>query len=154
MKKLFLSLAFALLAAGCGSSGGDDGGTDFIPTDPSQVDIQFTYNTIVEGTGAEVFLGRTVSTNFELWLFDPNGPDGKGKRIQGSSDAGVGPIGFTVGTGQVVTGYDQGVIGMKVGGKRRIYVPWQFGYGAAGSSAGGIPPYAALVFEIELLEVK
>jgi FKBP-type peptidyl-prolyl cis-trans isomerase FkpA len=154
VKKLFLSLAFALLAVGCGSSGGDDGGTDFIPTDPSQVDIQFSATELVTGTGAEVFLGRTVNTNFELWLFDPNGPDGKGVRKQGSNDPGVGSISFTVGVGQVVSGYDQGVIGMKVGGKRRIYVPWQFGYGAAGSQAGGIPPYAALVFEVELLEVK
>jgi FKBP-type peptidyl-prolyl cis-trans isomerase len=154
VKKFFLSLAVALLAVGCGSSDGGDDGGDFIPTDPSQVDIQFSATELVAGTGTEVVLGRTVSTNFELWLFNPNGPDGKGTRVQGSSDAGVGSISFTVGTGQVVSGYDQGVIGMKAGGKRRIYVPWQFGYGAAGSAAGGIPPYAALVFEVELLEVK
>ena len=153
MKKLFLSLAFALLAVGCGSSGGDDDGSDFIPTDPSQVDIQFSATELVTGTGAEVFLGRTVTTNFELWLFDPNGPEGKGKRIQGTGDPNIGSISFLVGTGQVVTGYDQGVIGMKVGGKRRIYVPWQVGYGAAGSPPS-IPQFAALVFEVELLAVK
>ena len=153
MKKFFLSLALALLAVGCGSSDGGDDGGDFIPTDPSQVDIQFSATEIVVGTGAEAVLGRTINSNFELWLFDPNGPDGKGKRLQGSGDPGVGQIGFTVGTGQVIPGYDQGVRGMKVGGKRRLYVPYQFAYGAAGSPPN-IPPYAALVFEIELLEVK
>ena len=153
MRKLFLSVAFALLAVGCGSSDGGDDGGDFIPTDPSQVDIQFSATEIVTGTGAEVFLGRTINTNFELWLFDPNGPDGKGKRIQGTGDPGVGQIGITVGIGQVIPGYEQGVIGMRVGGKRRLYVPYQLAYGAAGS-APSIPPYAALVFEIELLEVK
>ena len=153
MKRLFLSLAFALLAAGCGSSDGGDDGGDFIPTDPSQVDIQATYTDLVVGTGAEATLGRTVSVHYTLWLFDQSKPDFKG--VQRDTSIGRGPFEFgPIGAAQVIQGFQAGVMGMKVGGQRRIYVPWQLGYGAAGNAAGGIPPYAALVFEIELLEVK
>jgi FKBP-type peptidyl-prolyl cis-trans isomerase FkpA len=154
VKQFLLSLVLALVAVGCGSSDGGDDGGDFIPTDPSQVEIQFSATEIVVGTGAEALLGRTVVSNFELWLFDPNGPDGKGKRIQGTGDPNIGSLTYTIGTGQLIAGVEQGTIGMKVGGKRRLYIPYQLAYGANPPAGSGIPPFAALVFELVLLEVN
>ena len=98
------------------------------------------------GTGAEATLGRSVNVNYTLWLWDSLGTDNKGSRLA------AGSFPFTVGQG-VIQGFSQGTIGMRVGGLRRVVVPPNLGYGAAGSPPD-IPGNATLIFEIELLAVQ
>jgi len=140
LKQLFAVLIVALIASACG---GDSGGGN--PNDPSQVSIQFSTVELVTGTGATAASGNTATVGYTLWLYNPAGTDNKGTQ----RDAGT--FSFRLGTGAVIPGFDQGVNGMRVGGKRRIYVPSTLGYGAQGTS--GIPPNAALVFEVELLSL-
>ncbi len=90
--------------------------------------------------------------NCELWLFNQAGTESKGNRLQGSSEFGA--YAFTIGAGAVITGVDQGIRGMRVGGKRRLYIPSSLAYGPLGTADGRIPPNAAIVFEIELLTVQ
>ena len=148
MKHFLACVAVALLAIGCNSN--DRGGGT--PTDPSQVNIEFTATDLVVGTGAQAGAGNAVTMNFELWLFNQAGTESKGNRIQGSSDPNIGAYPFTIGVGSVITGVDQGIRGMRVGGKRRLYIPSSLAYGPPGN--GPIPPNAAIVFEIELLTVQ
>ena len=98
-----------------------------------------------EGTGTEATAGRTVSVHYTGWLTD-------GKKFDSSVDRGT-PFAFRLGGGEVIRGWDQGVAGMKVGGKRRLTIPPEMGYGARGAG-GAIPPNATLVFEVELLEIR
>jgi FKBP-type peptidyl-prolyl cis-trans isomerase FkpA len=159
VRKFVVCLAVALLAAGCSEDGG--GGS---PTDPSQVNIEFSTTDLVTGTGAgPAAAGNTATVNFELWLYNPAGTASKGTRIQGSSDPNpqvpgttIGPITLILGTGQIVgtqsrviTGFEQGIRGMQVGGKRRIYIPPSLAYGSGGSG-NTIPPNASIVFEVEM----
>ena len=141
MKQIFAALVVGLIAVGCG--GGSNSGN---PNDPSQVSIQFSTVDLQTGTGATAANGNTANVRYTLWLYNAAGADSKGVQ----RDAGT--FAFTLGTRQVIAGFEQGVTGMSVGGKRRIYVPSSLGYGAQGTS--GIPPNAALVFEVELLELK
>ena len=99
----------------------------------------------VVGTGAEAVKGKQVSVHYTGWLTD-------GTKFDSSKDRGQ-PFGFALGRGQVIRGWDDGVAGMKVGGKRKLTIPPDLGYGAAGAG-GVIPPNATLVFEVELLGVK
>lgn len=145
MKQFFVCLAVALFAVGCNSDGGGS------PTDPSQVNVEFSTTDLVVGTGAEAVVGsRATFNNWELWLYNPAGTASKGTRVQGS-EAGV--ISYTVGSAQLIPGFDQGVRGMRVGGKRRMYIPPSLAYGSAGSG-GVIPPNASIVFEVELTSVQ
>jgi FKBP-type peptidyl-prolyl cis-trans isomerase FkpA len=149
VKKLLTCVALAFLTVGCNSDGGGN------PADPSQVNVEFSTTDLVVGTGPESVAGNRVSLNFELWLYNPSGTASKGTRIQGSSDPNpqgpggiVGPVDFVIGAGRIIAGFDQGVRGMRVGGKRRIYMPPSLAYGSQGSQ--GIPPNASIVFEVEL----
>ncbi len=99
---------------------------------------------VVVGTGAEAVKGKLVSVHYTGWLTD-------GKKFDSSKDRGQ-PFRFPLGRGQVIEGWDQGVQGMKVGGKRKLTIPPELGYGAQGAG-GVIPPGATLVFEVELLGV-
>jgi FKBP-type peptidyl-prolyl cis-trans isomerase FkpA len=147
VKRLIACVAVALFAVACSDDGG---GT---PTDPSQVNVEFSFAELTVGTGANVVgPGSQVVMLYELWLYDPAGTASKGVRKGGSSDAGAGPYPFTVGAGQVIPGVDQGVRGMRQGGKRRIYMPPSMAYGNTGQ--GSIPPNASLVFEIEMSTVQ
>jgi peptidylprolyl isomerase len=89
--------------------------------------------------------GATAVVHYTGWLLD-------GTKFDSSRDRGK-PFSFAVGRGQVIRGWDEGVAGMKVGGKRKLLIPPSLGYGARGAGAV-IPPNATLVFEVELLEVK
>ena len=100
---------------------------------------------VVVGTGAEAQKGKQVSVHYTGWLTD-------GTKFDSSKDRGQ-PFGFALGRGQVIQGWDDGVAGMKVGGKRKLTIPPELGYGPAGAG-GVIPPNATLVFEVELLGVK
>ncbi len=100
------------------------------------------------GTGEEAKRGEKVTVHYTGWLYN-NGE--KGKKFDSSVDRGE-PFTFDLGGGQVIPGWDQGVAGMKVGGKRTLIIPPSLGYGARGAG-GVIPPNATLMFDVELLKV-
>ncbi len=146
MKKVFACMALALLAVGCNSDGGS-------PTDPSQVNIEFTTTDLVVGTGAEARAGNTATVHYTLWLYNQNGNESKGQQIQTS--VGGAPLDpFVIGSGRVIPGFEQAVVGMHIGGKRRAYIPASLAFGSSGTQDGSIPPNAALVFEIELIALS
>ncbi|KKQ25208.1 MAG: Peptidyl-prolyl cis-trans isomerase [Candidatus Woesebacteria bacterium GW2011_GWA1_37_8] len=97
------------------------------------------------GTGLDVKNGNTVTVNYKGTLID-------GKQFDSSYDSGQ-PFSFKVGEGKVIKGWDQGLLGMKVGGMRKLTIPSSLGYGEQGAGAD-IPPNATLIFEIELLKVE
>jgi FKBP-type peptidyl-prolyl cis-trans isomerase len=105
---------------------------------------------LAAGSGEAATRGRQVEVRYTCWLYDPQVEDRKGRKLDGTDDHGV-SFAFRVGSGQVIRGWDAGVEGMRVGGKRRLVVPPALGYGAHGA-AGVIPPGATLLFEIELIE--
>jgi len=105
----------------------------------------------VVGKGNEAVPGKTVEVHYTGWLHDPAAKDMRGKQFD--SSRGRGPFSFPLGGGRVIKGWDEGVAGMKVGGKRTLVIPPELGYGARGAG-GVIPPNATLVFEVELLDVK
>lgn len=135
----FLFGALIALCAGCtGSSTSPSNGAAF-----SQTDVRV-------GSGATAANGKTLSVNYTGWLYDGSKSDLKGLRFD--SSVGKSAFTFSLGAGQVIAGWDQGVAGMNVGGLRRLVIPPSLGYGAV--RTGPIPPNSTLVFEIELLTVQ
>jgi FKBP-type peptidyl-prolyl cis-trans isomerase len=110
----------------------------------------FTKTDLTVGTGAEAATGSVLTVNYTGWLYDPSKPDFKGAQFD--SSIGASPFTFTLGDGSVIAGWDQGLVGMKVGGVRRLVVPPSYGYGAARVSA--IPANATILFDIELLSIE
>jgi FKBP-type peptidyl-prolyl cis-trans isomerase FkpA len=104
------------------------------------------------GDGAEAIPPVQVTVHYTGWLYDPSKPEGHGNKFDSSVDRGE-PFSFYLGGGQVIRGWDEGVAGMKVGGKRTLIIPAHMGYGSRGAG-GVIPPYATLVFDVELLGVR
>ena len=131
--------ATLLSIAGCGDS----------PTAPS-LNIPYSQTDMTVGSGTEATTGKTVRVYYTGWLYSTTATDNKG----GVFDTNVSGLGFsfTIGAGGVIKGWDQGVAGMKVGGKRRLILPPELAYGTQGSGSA-IPPNATLIFEIELLGV-
>jgi FKBP-type peptidyl-prolyl cis-trans isomerase FkpA len=99
---------------------------------------------LVVGDGAEVVAGQYVSVHYTGWLTD-------GRKFDSSKDRND-PFEFPLGRGHVIRGWDEGVQGMKIGGKRKLTIPPELGYGARGAG-GVIPPNATLIFEVELLGI-
>lgn len=112
--------------------------------------LQITDATV--GNGAAATNGKQVSVHYTGWLYDPKAADKHGKKFDSSRDHGE-PFSFKLGAGQVIRGWDQGVAGMKVGGKRTLIIPSELGYGSRGAG-GAIPPNATLLFDVELLGVS
>ncbi|MEI6837054.1 MAG: FKBP-type peptidyl-prolyl cis-trans isomerase [Alcaligenaceae bacterium] len=104
------------------------------------------------GTGAEATPGKQVSVHYTGWLFDASAADQKGAKFDSSLDRGQ-LFDFPLAAGHVIRGWDEGVAGMKIGGKRTLIIPPEMGYGARGAG-GVIPPNATLVFEVELHGVE
>lgn len=138
-----LLLLTVLLATGCGGSS---------PTGPSLPGAPFSQTDLRLGSGADATNGRVLIVNYTGWLFDPTQAESKGRQFD--SSAGRVPFQFTLGAGQVIRGWDQGVAGMKVGGQRRLVIPPELAYGSSGAGGGAIPGNATLVFDIELLAVN
>jgi len=107
---------------------------------------------LAPGNGAEIKSGQTALVHYTGWLYDAAAPENKGKKFDSSVDRNE-PFEFPVGAGMVIKGWDEGVVGMKVGGKRRLVIPPEMGYGSRGAG-GVIPPGATLVFDVELVEIR
>jgi len=123
------------------------------PSAPAKADtsaISFQKIDTTVGTGAEATAGKRVTVNYTGWLYLPDAPQHHGEQFD--SSVGRKPFTFQLGSGMVIPGWDQGVAGMKVGGKRTLVIPATLGYGADG--AGPIPPNANLIFDVELLDVQ
>jgi len=106
------------------------------------------YDDLTEGTGAAAVAGRKVEVHYTGWLY----VDGKrGNKFD--SSVGRGPFSFNLGAGQVIRGWDEGVQGMKIGGRRELIIPPNLGYGSR-DIPGVIPANSTLCFEVELLDVK
>jgi FKBP-type peptidyl-prolyl cis-trans isomerase len=102
----------------------------------------------VVGDGQEAVEGNHVDVHYTGWLYDETASDHKGQKFDSSLDRDQ-LFSFPLGAGQVIEGWDQGVQGMKIGGKRTLIIPSEMGYGASGAG-GVIPPNATLVFDVEL----
>lgn len=133
-----------LALTGCGG----DSGTNASP--PGVTSLEVTDLTL--GAGAEAAPGNLLSVNYTGWLYATGAPDNKGTLFDSSSRQGR-PFEFVLGAGQVIRGWDQGLVGMRVGGLRRLVIPPALAYGAQGAPPV-IPPNATLVFEVELLDAR
>jgi FKBP-type peptidyl-prolyl cis-trans isomerase len=134
--KLMSSALLMLLLAACGG----------------QPSMPFQTTDTTTGNGAEATPGRTVVVHYTGWLYDDSKAENKGTKFDSSKDRNE-PFEFALGAGEVIRGWDEGVKGMKVGGKRVLTIPADMGYGARGAG-GVIPPNATLLFEVELLGVQ
>jgi FKBP-type peptidyl-prolyl cis-trans isomerase FkpA len=138
-----LAAAFAALLSltACGG-GGDSGGNTVVVANPAAL----TKTDTVVGTGAEAVNGKNVTVTYTGWLYSTTAAGNKGAQFDSGSFT------FQLGAGKVIAGFDQGVLGMKVGGKRTLLIPSNLGYGASGQ--GSIPPNAGLVFDVTLTAVQ
>jgi FKBP-type peptidyl-prolyl cis-trans isomerase FkpA len=107
---------------------------------------QFSATDVVLGTGTVAASGKTATVTYTGWLYSDTAADHKGTQFD------TGTFSFTLGANQVIAGFDQGVTGMKVGGKRTLLIPSSLGYGASGKNA--IPANAGLVFDVALTAVQ
>jgi FKBP-type peptidyl-prolyl cis-trans isomerase FkpA len=103
------------------------------------------------GKGAEANVGNTVFMHYTGWLYRPLAKNQRGRQFDSSLPRGE-PLDFKIGTGKVIKGWDQGIVGMKVGGKRTLIIPAELAYGPR--AVAGIPPNSALIFDVELMDVK
>jgi FKBP-type peptidyl-prolyl cis-trans isomerase FkpA len=118
------------------------------PSSPTP-NVAYSQTDLRIGTGDEAVNGKRLTVNYTGWLYDANQAEQKGQQFDTS--LGKSPLQFRLGAGAVIAGWDRGLVGMKVGGLRRLVVPPSLGYGAQGN--GPIPGNAALVFDVELLAV-
>lgn len=105
------------------------------------------------GDGIEAKPGMQASVLYTGWLYDEHAGDKHGIKFDSTADHGGDPFAFTLGAGKVIPGWDKGVVGMHVGGKRELLIPPKLAYGDRGAG-GVIPPGASLVFEVQLVDVK
>jgi FKBP-type peptidyl-prolyl cis-trans isomerase FkpA len=133
-----LAVAVASLSAGCTSS----------PAAPT-VTPPFSQAEIVIGLGDPAAAGQSLNVNYTGWLYAADAPETKG--VQFDSNRGGSPFTFTLGGGQVIQGWDQGLVGLRVGGSRRLVIPPSLAYGSTRHSL--IPPNATLVFDVELVSI-
>ncbi|UVW28847.1 FKBP-type peptidyl-prolyl cis-trans isomerase [Massilia sp. H6] len=140
--KLPLIAAFVAMLSLTACGGGGNSSDSVAVSSPAA--LTKTDNTV--GSGTEAVSGKTVTVDYTLWLYNDKAADFKGSRLES------GPYTFVIGSANTIQGFQQGVLGMKVGGKRTVLVPASLGYGAAGS--GRVPPNSGLVFELVLNKVE
>lgn len=143
--KVILVLCIAL-GAGCSAK------SDKPAPTPANPVASLQKITLKPGTGAEIRDGQGAVVQYTGWLYEAGVPDQKGKQFDSSRNAGQ-PFKFSLDTGAVIKGWDQGVIGMKVGEMRRLIIPPDLAYGSSGAG-GVIPPGATLVFDVELVGIE
>ena len=134
-----VAVAIAIFTAGC---------TD-APASPT-VTAPYSQTDLAIGTGTDALTGSTLTVDYTGWLYDATKTEQKG--LQFDSSVGRTPFTFTLGTGQVIKGWDQGIPGMRTGGKRRLVIPPSLAYGE--SRSGPIPPNATLVFDVTLVSIQ
>lgn len=142
-RALFLGLAASVTAAACGGSSSTS------PTSTTQTwvaNVPFSTVDVTPGTGEEVVTGVTLSVDYYGWLYSTAASDNKGSLFDTSCPSTCTPLQFTVGAGRLIKGFEQGVLGMKIGGIRRVIIPPDLAYGSTGS--GSIPANATIIFEI------
>jgi FKBP-type peptidyl-prolyl cis-trans isomerase FkpA len=135
----------ALLASAVACGGSDSSST---PTAPTTSSGTYTQTDLVVGAGATASNGTRVTVSYTGWLYDTSKPTGKGNQFDSNT------IPFTLGAGQVIRGWDQGVLGMRVGGQRRLLIPPELAYGSSTPDPSKIPPNATLLFDVTLLSVQ
>jgi FKBP-type peptidyl-prolyl cis-trans isomerase FkpA len=152
MRRVSLTAAVVLLLfpacrteTRAGSAGGFAAELGIDTTALTRTSSGLRYQDVTVGGGEEATAGRTAVVHYTGWL-----PDGK--KFDSSRDRGE-PFSFPLGAGQVIPGWDQGVAGMKVGGRRKLVIPSELGYGAQGAPPD-IPPNSTLVFDVELLGLQ
>lgn len=141
--KLFFAASLFLLSLGILLPAPAHAGVVFAPK-------ELIVSDITVGKGATAVAGSTVTMHYTGWLYAPKAPKLRGQKFD--SSVGAAPYTFKIGTGVVIKGWDEGIKGMKVGGKRQLIVPASMGFGKDG--LGPVPSTANLLFEIELLDVK
>jgi FKBP-type peptidyl-prolyl cis-trans isomerase FkpA len=144
----FTLIALIAVTAGCGGKS-DAPSTSAAP--PAVTALQTA--TIKPGTGATIAGGQMAVVQYTGWLYEAGATDHKGKQFDSSRTAGREAFKFAVGTGSVIKGWDQGVVGMKIGESRRLTIPPDLAYGDSGTG-GVIPPGATLVFDVELIGIE
>ena len=125
-------MAIMLLVAGCSK-------------DDKNMSGELIIEDIIVGQGAEAVKYSIITVNYTGWLED-------GTKFDSSLNSGREPLRFTLGAGQMIQGFDHGILGMKVGGKRKLTIPPNLGYGS--QDKGIIPPNSTLIFELDLLIVE
>jgi FKBP-type peptidyl-prolyl cis-trans isomerase FkpA len=146
--RLLASVILSVLAVTLSACGDDSPSPSPSPTVYDIPTLQ-TIDTVV-GTGTTASNGLTTTVHYTGWLYDPNAAANKGTQFD--SSVGRSPYSFVLGAGRVIRGWDQGIVGMRVGGKRTLLIPSSLGYGTSGNPP--IPGGSALVFDIELLNVQ
>jgi FKBP-type peptidyl-prolyl cis-trans isomerase len=142
-----------MLLAPCGTTFAQTPGTVPTPSE-SKMDAKITQlqkTDATVGTGAEAVPGKIAVVHYTGWLYHPASADKKGRKFDSSLDR-RSPFSFPLGGGRVIRGWDEGVAGMRVGGRRTLVIPPEMAYGNRGAG-GVIPPDATLIFEIELIGV-
>ena len=151
-KLLFASVALLVFAA-CSADTPQTATSkpsDKAPSAPAEEQLVIT--DLKVGEGEPIAAGSVAVVHYTGWLFDAGAPENKGRKFDSSVD-GNEPFAFPLGAGQVITGWDEGVAGMKAGGKRRLVIPPGKAYGDRGAG-GVIPPGATLVFDVELIRIE
>jgi FKBP-type peptidyl-prolyl cis-trans isomerase FkpA len=149
MRRAVVSFLFAVLAA-CGAKNGAPPAA--APPPPAAAVAALEITELQPGTGPQIAASQTAVVNYTGWLYEPQAADKKGKQFDSSLTTGA-PFRFKLGAGEVIKGWDQGVLGMQPGGRRRLIIPADLAYGDRGA-ADVIPPGAALVFDVELLAIE
>lgn len=149
VSRLASAVTLLVLAAAC--SAGDSQTPAPAPAAAAPAD-QLISTDLATGEGEPIAAGQVAVVHYTGWLYEAGAPDNKGRKFDSSLDRND-PFRFQVGAGEVISGWDQGVAGMKKGGKRRLVIPAALAYGDAGAG-GVIPGGATLVFDVELLGIE
>jgi FKBP-type peptidyl-prolyl cis-trans isomerase FkpA len=148
-RSVFVAL---LLAAASAVAQEGSATTAAAATAPAEPQVKIVDHVV--GKGKEAVPGNTVVVNYTGWFYKTLAPNQRGRKFDSSLNPGREPLEFKLGAGMVIKGWDQGVAGMKEGGKRTLIIPSDLAYGKRGAGGGAIPPDSDLIFDVELIKVK